>query len=68
MSNFIPTPYGPKTPELLCRAMDALERESELLKALIELVERAESEGSIHGLPEYDQARAAIDKATEGKG
>lgn len=30
----IQTPYGPKTPELLCKAMDAFEREAELLKAL----------------------------------
>lgn len=35
----------------------------ELLAALVELVERAEAEGNIDGLPEYDQARAAISRA-----
>jgi hypothetical protein len=34
MKNLIQTPYGNKTPELLCRAMDALEREPELMAAL----------------------------------
>jgi hypothetical protein len=35
----------------------------DILGALRELVERAEAEGNTDGLPEYDQARAAIAKA-----
>lgn len=37
----------------------------ELLEALVELVERAEAGSSIRGLPEYDLAIKAIDKATK---
>jgi hypothetical protein len=40
MKNLIQTPYGKKTPELLCRAMDALEREHELLSVLERLTEK----------------------------
>ena len=34
MSNLIQTPYGPKTPEHICKALDALELQPDLLKAL----------------------------------
>jgi hypothetical protein len=35
-TKYIQTPYGKKTPELLCKAMDAFEREPELIDALRE--------------------------------
>lgn len=38
----------------------------DLLAALLEYVERHESEGNPEGMPEYEQARAAITKATTG--
>lgn len=52
MSAHIQTPYGPKTPELLCKAMDAYEREPELLAAL----DAAESILSSYGLMDHAQA------------
>ncbi len=40
----------------------------DLLRALLEYVERHEAEGNPEGLPEYEQARAAIAKATAQEG
>lgn len=39
---------------------------ADVLAALVELVERAEAEGNIDGLPEYERALAAIAKAKSG--
>jgi hypothetical protein len=44
-----------------CEILDSTA--GKLLAALVELVERAEAAGNIDGLPEYDQARAAIAEA-----
>lgn len=38
-TKLIDTPYGRKTPALLCRAMDAVEREPQLIAALKEAAE-----------------------------
>lgn len=67
MKNLIQTPYGKKSPELLCRAMDALEREHELLAALAEATRCLEWHNERHGVAMDGQAvikaRAAIAKA-----
>jgi hypothetical protein len=67
MKNLIQTPYGNKTPELLCRAMDALEREPELLDSLMEATRCLEWHNERHGVAMDGQAviksRAAIAKA-----
>lgn len=39
MPKLIETPYGRKTPELLCKAMDALVVQPELVKALALFIE-----------------------------
>lgn len=72
MKTLIQTPYGKKTPELLCCAMDALEREPELLSAL-EIINSQltrcinfsdiNSELQERLIAQQDIARAAIAKA-----
>ncbi len=73
--NTTQTPYGKKTPELLCRAMDALEREPELMAALEAIEARINGVydcpalvafGPLHHDTQWDClriARAAIAKA-----
>jgi len=76
MKNLIQTPYGKKTPELLCRAMDALEREPDLLAVLERITEKVARANAIQHIgtdiePEdwselyslTNEARAAIVKA-----
>ena len=39
--DIIQTPYGPKTPELLCKAMDALVIQPDIIEALTGLLANA---------------------------
>lgn len=75
MTDTIATPYGRKTPDLLCRAMDALEREpqhlariAELEAALRELVTEADATGgNRRTVSRYavDKGRAALAKGRQ---
>ena len=70
-AELINTPYGRKTPELLCRAMDALQREPELLEACKRLLAgeaklTGESAGDVENWNAYRQIEAAVAKA-EGR-
>ena len=61
-TQFIQTPYGPKRPELLIKAMDALEREPKLLAALRDIADAAYGTDT----PKLrERARAALAKATK---
>ena len=54
---------GDPWPESYTHALALMRAAPAMLDALIELVERAEAGGDIDGLPEYDQAQAAIAQA-----
>jgi len=58
----IDTPYGKKTPELLCRAMDALEVQPELLEVLENCLGNINPERGFADELE-EEIRAAIAKA-----
>ena len=64
-AKLIETPYGRKTPELLCKAMDAYELQHELTTALNDLLNY--TGGWDLTDPEHPivKARAVIAKATE---
>ncbi len=62
MENLIQTPYGKKKPETLCRAMDALERERDLLDALQAVCDAYGERDSLL----MAQVKAALDKAKGG--
>lgn len=61
----IDTPYGKKTPELLCRAMDALEVQPELLEVLENCLGNINPERGFADELE-EEIRAAIAKAKGG--
>ena len=58
----IETPYGRKTPEMLCKAMDAYNRQPELLAALRSIANDTCNHGPGPICPR-EIARAAIAKA-----
>jgi DNA-binding protein YbaB len=60
----IDTPYGRKTPELLTRAMDALELQDELVAALNDLVGRIERDERIE-MQHLTAARTALAKVKQ---
>ena len=66
--NMIQTPYGPKTPELLCKAMDALVVQPNLIKALKSLITPPDEYGhaGISYSPEKADKAFAILKRIEG--
>lgn len=68
----IETPYGRKTPKLLCESMDAYERQAELLdllKRAVARIEDANQRGDMILNAWQQEAKAAIAKAerTEGE-